>query len=407
MMKNSVEREPCGVAIRLGHMGDVVLTSGVLSFFGELWGKPFDVVTRAPWVSLFDNHPYVRRVIGANAEELHGRALLGFLTTLAKSYTKDVPLYDLHGVLRSRLLRMFWRGKVHTYDKRGLERRLFMASHGRMCVTQLREKTVLERYATAFSAEVPSEPLLLPKLYVTDSEREYARKLLRRSLTQTDNVAGKVTKRASMNSAMDVSVAPHFAGVSQNTATLTVENTSPLIDGIGTMADNRQAGTPQYEGMLPKIVAIHPFATHSNKTWSLDKWKSVTTSLSSLGIPWIVLGAASAEQAAFWEGNNSFVNTTSLRETMALLAESAVLLTGDSGPMHLARGVGTSVVAFFGPTVREWGFYPTKGEGIILESARDCRPCSLHGAKPCPYNGACLEDIATEHALTAITRLLE
>lgn len=74
-----------------------------------------------------------------------------------------------------------------------------------------------------------------------------------------------------------------------------------------------------------------------------------------------------------------FTNRTDLRQLIALLAQADALVTGDSGPMHLASGVSTPVVALFGPTCREWGFFPTGENDRVLQAPLACRPCSLHG----------------------------
>lgn len=343
METNAVKQFSRGLVMRLGHLGDVVLVSGVIRYYSERWHCSFDVLTRQEWAPLFHNNPYVDRLIAVDKASLRGGGLWRFLRCTAKEYGRDAAFFDLHGVLRSRLLGALWPGTVRRYEKLGMERRLFMLSHGKMGGASLRQSSVLQRYAKAFDSDPLPENLLLPQLYLTEAE--------------------------------------------QKEAALRVSRAYPALQS-------------------KKLVAIHPFATHINKTWPTQSWRQLLALLDAHDIPWIVIGAGPEEEARKWAGARSFVNKTSLREVMALLEKTQVLVTGDSGPMHLARGVKTRVVGLFGPTVREWGFYPTAEEGCVLESAEPCRPCSLHGAKPCPHNGRCLKEITPETVFEAVKEQL-
>ncbi len=73
--------------------------------------------------------------------------------------------------------------------------------------------------------------------------------------------------------------------------------------------------------------------------------------------------------------------------------------------MHLACGVGTPVVALFGPTTRTWGFYPEGPKDVVLECDLPCRPCSLHGGKTCQRNLECMSNISPEDVLQALVRI--
>jgi len=74
--------------------------------------------------------------------------------------------------------------------------------------------------------------------------------------------------------------------------------------------------------------------------------------------------------------------------------------------MHMATGVGTPIVALFGPTVRQFGFFPYRARSEVLERALDCRPCSVMGGARCPMgHHRCLVDISPEDVLGAAARL--
>ena len=74
--------------------------------------------------------------------------------------------------------------------------------------------------------------------------------------------------------------------------------------------------------------------------------------------------------------------------------------------MHLAAGVGTPVVALFGPTTREWGFYPEGPRDVVLETGDACRPCSLHGSRRCAHSGRCMTGIAPDAVFAAVRRVV-
>jgi len=92
---------------------------------------------------------------------------------------------------------------------------------------------------------------------------------------------------------------------------------------------------------------------------------------------------------------------TSLRELMSLLKLCRVLLTNDSGPMHVAAALGTPVVVPFGSTSPE-----LTGPGLpgdprhrLLKSDAPCSPCFL---RDCPIDFRCLKGIAVERVVEAV-----
>ena len=68
----------------------------------------------------------------------------------------------------------------------------------------------------------------------------------------------------------------------------------------------------------------------------------------------------------------------------AWIGRLSCYLTNDSGPMHLAWTQRVPTVALFGPTVREWGFFPRGERTTVFEVPLACRPCGLHGPQQCP-----------------------
>jgi ADP-heptose:LPS heptosyltransferase len=79
---------------------------------------------------------------------------------------------------------------------------------------------------------------------------------------------------------------------------------------------------------------------------------------------------------------NNLAGKLSLKESGALISRSNYVITNDSAPFHIARGVGKKVFVIFGPT--DPGMFEYDENSIILHKDIKCSPCSLHGDKKCP-----------------------
>jgi heptosyltransferase-2 len=100
---------------------------------------------------------------------------------------------------------------------------------------------------------------------------------------------------------------------------------------------------------------------------------------------------------------------TTLAESAAILAGARIVVSNDSGPLHLGLALGSRAVAFFGPTVGAFGFAPVgHPRAVVIEKKMSCRPCSLHGSRACPLgHHACLRSISVEETFAAIACLLD
>lgn len=119
-------------------------------------------------------------------------------------------------------------------------------------------------------------------------------------------------------------------------------------------------------------------------------------SLKSLKLPIVLLGGEgdmmrSNELKAMLKDKEllDYCGKLSLRMSTAVLAQANVLLTGDTGLMHLASCFEVPIVSVWGNTVPELGMYayePRKDKKAILIQRNDvsCRPCSKIGYKECP-----------------------
>lgn len=163
------------------------------------------------------------------------------------------------------------------------------------------------------------------------------------------------------------------------------------------------------------VAALAPGAAHATKRWPVAHWSALADRLRADGYHPIVVGGPDdrglAQQLTGGNGGGSAAVSAagecSLQETGALLARARVVVSGDTGVMHMASGVGTPVVALFGPTVGQFGFLPYRARSVVLERALDCRPCSATGTAVCPLgHHRCLEDITPAEVVAAVHALV-
>ena len=166
-------------------------------------------------------------------------------------------------------------------------------------------------------------------------------------------------------------------------------------------------------GTTRPLVAIAPGAAHATKRWPAEHWIKLVRQITGTGADIVALGgpedsALGAEIAA--RGGTHVASATgdlSLQETGAVLKRAAALISGDTGVMHMATGVGTPVVALFGPTVRQFGFFPYNAHASVVERDLRCRPCSSHGSESCPLrHHLCMREILPDMVFATLTRTL-
>jgi lipopolysaccharide heptosyltransferase II len=154
-----------------------------------------------------------------------------------------------------------------------------------------------------------------------------------------------------------------------------------------------------------RICVLHPAARWETKRWPAERFARLADQLSQKdGLRVILVGGADEVRLIhevrrqMKQDALNLVGATSLRQLAALLRRVSLLVTNDSGPMHLAAALGTPVVALFGPTdPRRVGPY---GEGhCVLRKAVDCSRCSRGH---CARAGACMKAIEVEEVAAAV-----
>lgn len=158
------------------------------------------------------------------------------------------------------------------------------------------------------------------------------------------------------------------------------------------------------------LLGIHPGSTWATKQWTLDGFARIVRNALDAGAE-IALFAGPSEEKLNAEiihlaGISEYVQNVSANTEMSKFSDCAKVhdfsgklslpdlaaflgnldcyLCNDSGTMHLAWTQHTPLVAIFGPTTRELGFFPRGNSAIVIEADLPCRPCGKHGHRNCP-----------------------
>lgn len=160
------------------------------------------------------------------------------------------------------------------------------------------------------------------------------------------------------------------------------------------------------------IIAIFPGGSTMQKRWDESNFRSVAAMLINNGYGIVVLGGkddfeAGKKIAEIKPSILNFCGKLSLIETAALLKKVSLLISGDSGIMHMAYGLGTKIVALFGPSnARKWA--PKSHNTVVIRKDMDCSPCSRFGYIPhCRHNVACMRQITVDNVVEKAIELLE
>jgi len=148
------------------------------------------------------------------------------------------------------------------------------------------------------------------------------------------------------------------------------------------------SNTNVVESLPSHYVAWVLGATFSTKQFPLSK---LIETIERLEMPIVLLGGekenplASSLQAHF-PSLISYVGKTSLSEAALVLSKAKVVVTNDTGLMHLAAFYAKPMVCIWGNTVPAFGMYPYQSAPVFHAQVSDlsCRPCSKIGHNTCP-----------------------
>ena len=154
------------------------------------------------------------------------------------------------------------------------------------------------------------------------------------------------------------------------------------------------------------------------KRWPIENWIQAANEihkrlkLTGVECGWLLFGV----QKDFWLVNEvagkvlghriNLCGKTTLRQMMAELSRCRVILTNDTGPMHVAAAVGTPVVVPFGSTSPELTGPGLPGDPAhqLIKSAAPCSPCFR---RTCPIDFRCMTGIGVDRVVEALLEVVQ
>ena len=184
-----------------------------------------------------------------------------------------------------------------------------------------------------------------------------------------------------------------------------------LVEAVAIASDQshdlpRRPGTALRAGAAPtigrKVVCIHPGVGSEIRQWPTRHFAALIDLLAAgHDIDVVLIGGddeiAIAEevraQAHRRDVVRSLVGEVRLRDMPGVLASADLFVGNDSGPKHLAAGLGVPTVGIHSGTVdaREWG--PVGANAVAIRKNMICSPCYFSDARDCPRELACLTEL--------------
>jgi lipopolysaccharide heptosyltransferase II len=360
--------EPDGLSvllIRFSSIGDIILTTPLIKKIRDKYqAARIDYLTLDRYGELLRDNPHIDNLhlIKSNMP-IHG--LIESARELSK-HGYDY-LFDLHRSTRSALFRLFIHSaKKYRMNKSYLKRILLVSFK----INLYREPySVVNRYFHA-AGELDITPDADSEIWISRKElEEYLRK--RESLFEINT------------------------GISHRDEVLRVVR--------GLLHSNRR----------DRIISMMPFATWQTKEWGSTRFIELGRRLSGENTLIMIHGGAEdssrADSIAGAIGGNtiSIAGKTTLLESALILSISECLITNDTGIMHIGGAVKIPVIAIFGSTTEELGFFPFRSEGEVLQAELNCRPCTSKGLRHCPRGHfRCMNDITVDEVFSAAEKFL-
>lgn len=146
------------------------------------------------------------------------------------------------------------------------------------------------------------------------------------------------------------------------------------------------------------LVLIAPGTTWETKQWKAEGFAAVARHFLAQRMPVALIGARKDQAVCDLverdaPGVANLCGRTSLGELAALMQHAAMVITNDSGPLHLAVALGRPTVSVFGPTDPLW-IGPYQRPDATLSAGLSCQPCYLRKLRRCPYDHACMSGVA-------------
>ena len=166
-------------------------------------------------------------------------------------------------------------------------------------------------------------------------------------------------------------------------------------------------------GELP-IICVAPGSVWATKRWTEEGFIALVKALKEEAAVCLIGGpgdanicaaiadAVPSERVLALSGKLSFLASA------ALVGRSALVISNDSAPVHIASAMSTPVVEIYGATSPGFGFTPWQvPHRIVQRGDLDCKPCAIHGGDACPISTfECMKGLSPDAVISAALELL-
>jgi len=161
-------------------------------------------------------------------------------------------------------------------------------------------------------------------------------------------------------------------------------------------------------GINKPYICLHPFGNRRNRWWIRADYLQKLEVLLREKIPEIAVIVIGGPREKVFLINNEVipkkfivaVDELKIRETAALIKNSRVTISTDSGPLHMAQAFGVKTLGIFGPS-SPMATGPQLPNALVVQAGADCSPCSLYKCE----KKTCTDDITPEMVITALLQL--
>lgn len=160
------------------------------------------------------------------------------------------------------------------------------------------------------------------------------------------------------------------------------------------------------------LIGIAPGARWETKRWHLERFAQVSLKLQQIYQARVIFFGSQQESDLIFSLSEQVPESLpavnlEFNLVTALIQKCRLMISNDSGLMHISAALTVPTIAIFGPTHPKLGFAPQGAGCTILTSNQPCSPCSLHGEKRCFQPARfCMDNISIEMVLEAARNLL-
>ena len=167
---------------------------------------------------------------------------------------------------------------------------------------------------------------------------------------------------------------------------------------------------------LDNTVLIAPCSNWATKMWPDEYFVELIRLLKKENYNIILIGSNSMHDLEICKNITESLNNlqivnlagkTTLRNLSVLCLKSSFMISNDSAPMHIAAAHRVPLIAIFGSTTKDLGYFPYSGNSIVVEKNIYCRPCGLHGKVKCPETHfKCMLEVSPQEVFSIFKKML-